>query len=213
MVAGGYGNDGRVIAGVATGVGFIGAGMIFHDSTRGVVGFATAAASWSVVAIGVLAGVGRGIVALAITGIALAVLEFQYIGVTPLGREPHVAAPPRQRLRPGSRERARRLTRDCPRLRSAHVRELHDLGLRRRDVALGEEEPPVDTEPLGRPSVSSQLGTPGSSCASTIRQLPSGSSVVLERLRPHAPVHVVVGLQEAVPERDVGERDTRASGR
>jgi putative Mg2+ transporter-C (MgtC) family protein len=82
VVAGGYGNDGRVIAGVATGVGFIGAGMIFHDSARGVVGFATAAASWAIVAIGVMAGVGRVLVALAITGIALIVLELQYVGIT-----------------------------------------------------------------------------------------------------------------------------------
>jgi len=67
---------------VATGVGFIGAGMIFHDSARGVLGYATAAASWATVAVGVMAGVGRILVALAITGIVLAVLEFQYVGIT-----------------------------------------------------------------------------------------------------------------------------------
>jgi putative Mg2+ transporter-C (MgtC) family protein len=78
VVAAGYRNDGRVIAGVATGVGFIGAGMIWHDSARGVVGFATAAASWATVSIGVLAGVDRGVVALAFTGFALIVLELQY---------------------------------------------------------------------------------------------------------------------------------------
>lgn len=82
VVAGGFGNDGRVIAGVATGVGFIGAGMIFHDSARGVVGFATAAASWATVAIGVLCGVDRGLVALAVTALAVIVLEFQYLGIT-----------------------------------------------------------------------------------------------------------------------------------
>ena len=82
IVAGGLGNDGRVIAGVATGVGFIGAGMIWHDSARGVVGFATAAASWATVAIGVLCGVDRGLVALAVTGLALFVLELQYLGLT-----------------------------------------------------------------------------------------------------------------------------------
>jgi len=82
VVARGLGNDGRVIAGVATGVGFIGAGMIWHDSARGVVGFATAAASWATVAIGVLCGVDRGLVALAVTGLALFVIEFQYLGLT-----------------------------------------------------------------------------------------------------------------------------------
>ena len=35
VVAEGYRNDGRVIAGIATGVGFIGAGMIWHDSRAG----------------------------------------------------------------------------------------------------------------------------------------------------------------------------------
>ena len=82
VVAVGFGNDGRVIGGVATGVGFIGAGMIFHDSGRGIVGFATAAASWATVANGVLAGLGRAVVALAFAGMAILVLEIQYFGLT-----------------------------------------------------------------------------------------------------------------------------------
>jgi putative Mg2+ transporter-C (MgtC) family protein len=82
VVAAGVNNDGRVIAGVATAVGFIGAGMIWHDSARGVVGFATAAASWATVAAGVLAGIGRGVVALAFAAMAIVVLELQYMGLT-----------------------------------------------------------------------------------------------------------------------------------
>jgi len=78
VVAEGFNNDGRVIAGVATGVGFIGAGMIFHDSARGVVGFATAASSWAAVAVGVLAGVDRNLVALALAGFCVVVLELQF---------------------------------------------------------------------------------------------------------------------------------------
>lgn len=78
VVAGGFRNDGRVIAGVATGVGFIGAGMIFHDSARGVVGFATAASSWAAVAIGVMCGVDRPLVAVAFAGMCVVVLELQY---------------------------------------------------------------------------------------------------------------------------------------
>lgn len=78
VVATGYRNDGRVIAGVATGVGFIGAGMIWHNSTRGVVGFATAASSWAAVAIGVLCGVDRPLVALAFAAMCIVVLELQY---------------------------------------------------------------------------------------------------------------------------------------
>jgi putative Mg2+ transporter-C (MgtC) family protein len=82
VVASGINNDGRVIAGVATGVGFIGAGMIFHDSSRGIVGFATAAASWATVADGVLAGLGRAVVAIAMAALAILVLEVQYLGLT-----------------------------------------------------------------------------------------------------------------------------------
>jgi putative Mg2+ transporter-C (MgtC) family protein len=81
VVAAGINNDGRVIAGVATGVGFIGAGMIFHDSGRGIVGFATAAASWATVAGGVLAGLGRQVVAIAFGAMAIFVLESQYLGL------------------------------------------------------------------------------------------------------------------------------------
>jgi putative Mg2+ transporter-C (MgtC) family protein len=82
VIAVGFRNDGRVIAGVATGVGFIGAGMIFHDAGRGIVGFATAAASWATVANGVLAGLGREVVALAFTAMAILVLEVQYFGLS-----------------------------------------------------------------------------------------------------------------------------------
>jgi putative Mg2+ transporter-C (MgtC) family protein len=82
VVASGINNDGRVIAGVATGVGFIGAGMIFHDSERGIVGFATAAACWATVADGVLAGLGRELVAIVVAAMAILVLEGQYFGLT-----------------------------------------------------------------------------------------------------------------------------------
>jgi len=82
VVASGINNDGRVIAGVATGVGFIGAGMIFHDSERGIVGFATAAACWATVADGVLAGLGREVVSIAVAAMAIVVLEAQYFGLT-----------------------------------------------------------------------------------------------------------------------------------
>ena len=52
--------------------------MIWHDSQHGVVGFATAAASWATVAIGVLCGVDRAVVGLAFAAFAVIVLELQY---------------------------------------------------------------------------------------------------------------------------------------
>ena len=78
VVAAGFRNDGRVIAGIATGVGFIGAGMIFHDSARGVVGFATAASSWAAVAVGVLSGVDRELLAVGLAALCIVVLELEY---------------------------------------------------------------------------------------------------------------------------------------
>ena len=47
----------RVIQGVITGVGFIGAGVIFHHATNGKVhGLTTAASIWVTAALGVLCG-------------------------------------------------------------------------------------------------------------------------------------------------------------
>ena len=53
------GEAGRVIAGVATGVGFIGAGLVWRGHANDVHGLTTAAAMWAMVAVGVLAGVGH----------------------------------------------------------------------------------------------------------------------------------------------------------
>jgi putative Mg2+ transporter-C (MgtC) family protein len=46
----------KVIAGVATGVGFLGAGLIFRGAGGAVQGLTTAASSWAAAAIGVLIG-------------------------------------------------------------------------------------------------------------------------------------------------------------
>jgi putative Mg2+ transporter-C (MgtC) family protein len=49
----------RVIQGIVTGVGFIGAGVILHrDDPRGVHGLTTAASIWVVAAVGVASGLG-----------------------------------------------------------------------------------------------------------------------------------------------------------
>ena len=49
----------RVIQGIVTGVGFIGAGVILHrDDPRGVHGLTTAASIWVVAAVGTAAGLG-----------------------------------------------------------------------------------------------------------------------------------------------------------
>lgn len=65
----------RVAAGVVTGIGFIGAGVILRG-VRGehVVGLTTAASIWAVAAIGMAAGVGMYLIATIVTVIAVLVL-------------------------------------------------------------------------------------------------------------------------------------------
>ena len=68
----------KVIAGVITGVGFLGAGLIFRE--RDVeggqpLGLTTAASSWAAAAVGILAGAGMYLTAIAACAIVLVILE------------------------------------------------------------------------------------------------------------------------------------------
>lgn len=65
----------RVIAGVITGVGFIGAGTFLREPRSEVLGTATAATVWATAAIGVLCGSGRLLTASVLTVLGLALLE------------------------------------------------------------------------------------------------------------------------------------------
>jgi putative Mg2+ transporter-C (MgtC) family protein len=68
----------RVIQGVAAGVGFLGAGIIFRgDRDGGPRGLTTAAASWAVAAIGALAGAGVIWTPIMVTALTLVLLESQ----------------------------------------------------------------------------------------------------------------------------------------
>lgn len=66
-------DPGRAIAGIVTGVGFLGAGVIVksHDIVRGLT---TAACIWFVAALGIAIGQGSTVIALAGTGVGLLVL-------------------------------------------------------------------------------------------------------------------------------------------
>ena len=64
----------RMAAGVVTGIGFIGAGIILHRSGGHVVGLTTAATTWAVAAIGVASGAGLYIVATVATVLVLIIL-------------------------------------------------------------------------------------------------------------------------------------------
>ena len=70
---------GRVIQGVITGIGFLGAGLIFRAEGGSVQGLTTAASAWAIAAIGVLAGSGAYWPALITTVLVLAILELNYV--------------------------------------------------------------------------------------------------------------------------------------
>jgi putative Mg2+ transporter-C (MgtC) family protein len=66
----------KVIAGVITGVGFLGAGLIFRQSSAGQVhGLTTAASSWAAAAMGILTGAGAYLAGALGTVLVLLLLE------------------------------------------------------------------------------------------------------------------------------------------
>jgi putative Mg2+ transporter-C (MgtC) family protein len=83
MVALGDGISGdavsRIVQGVAAGIGFIGAGLIFQRRQGIVLGLTTAAAVWAAAAVGVLCGAGHFLAAIAGTALAVLVLELDEI--------------------------------------------------------------------------------------------------------------------------------------
>ncbi len=52
------GDNARIVSGIITGIGFIGAGTIIAQGHKGVHGLTTAASLWTVAAIGITIGVG-----------------------------------------------------------------------------------------------------------------------------------------------------------
>lgn len=68
----------RIVAGIVTGIGFLGAGAIFQ-SKDGVQGLTTAASIWTTAAIGIIAGAGEYILTLVATLIVLLILQLNKI--------------------------------------------------------------------------------------------------------------------------------------
>ena len=67
----------RVIQGILTGVGFIGAGVVLHDKTQMKIhGLTTAATVWVAAVLGVTAGMGAWLVTIIGSGLTLALLVF-----------------------------------------------------------------------------------------------------------------------------------------
>lgn len=71
----------KMIAGIVTGIGFIGAGVVLRDPAGQIRGLTTAAAIWAMSSVGILSGAGRFVVAALSTSLFVVVLELH---ATPL---------------------------------------------------------------------------------------------------------------------------------
>ena len=71
----------NIIAGVATGVGFLGGGTILKKDGGNVRGLTTAAAIWAASAVGMLAGIGELLIAGLVTLLVVLILELQFLPV------------------------------------------------------------------------------------------------------------------------------------
>lgn len=69
----------NTVAGVMTGVGFIGGGLLLRSESGMVKGITTAATIWMAAGIGVVAGSGDLLLAVLIAALTLITLEFRYI--------------------------------------------------------------------------------------------------------------------------------------
>jgi putative Mg2+ transporter-C (MgtC) family protein len=69
----------KVIAGVVTGIGFLGAGLILRGEMGVVRGLTTAAALWAAAAVAILVGAGDLVVGLGGAVLVFLILEMQYV--------------------------------------------------------------------------------------------------------------------------------------
>ncbi len=91
----------RVAANIVTGIGFIGAGIIFREGA-GVRGITTASSIWAVAAIGVAIGVELYLVALVATVLVFVILEMRPISEYLSGRRRELPLPGARREDQGS---------------------------------------------------------------------------------------------------------------
>ena len=69
----------KLIAGIITGVGFIGGGLLLRAEGGVVHGLTTSTAIWAVAAVAVLAGAGDAVLAIAVAALIVLILELRYI--------------------------------------------------------------------------------------------------------------------------------------
>jgi putative Mg2+ transporter-C (MgtC) family protein len=71
----------KLIAGIVSGIGFIGAGLVLRDEVGHVRGLTTASAIWAASSIGIMTGAGRFVLATCTTLLVLLLLEFHAIPI------------------------------------------------------------------------------------------------------------------------------------
>lgn len=94
-------NVGRIVQGVLTGIGFLGAGVIVHRARVGqVTGLTTAAAVWFTASIAVVCGLGEYDLALSMIGIGFVLLVWgravERLAERLLGKRPKNVPPPHE---------------------------------------------------------------------------------------------------------------------
>ena len=67
---------GRIVQGILTGIGFLGAGVILHDPEGHVTGLTTAATIWICATLGIVCGLGYWLILIMALGMALILLTF-----------------------------------------------------------------------------------------------------------------------------------------
>jgi putative Mg2+ transporter-C (MgtC) family protein len=82
----------KLIAGVVTGVGFLGAGVIMRQGTGEVRGLTTAASIWAVAAVGVVVGAGDYLMGAIIAVMIAVILEWNHLPI--LARFGHAPSSP-----------------------------------------------------------------------------------------------------------------------
>jgi putative Mg2+ transporter-C (MgtC) family protein len=70
-------NPHSLVAGLVTGIGFLGAGVILRPSSGEIKGLTTAASMWAVGALGAVVGTGRYLLALGLTALILLILMWE----------------------------------------------------------------------------------------------------------------------------------------
>lgn len=90
----------RLIAGLLTGIGFLGGGMIMRMQTGRIRGLTTAASLWASTSIGVLVGAGYYLISVGLTILVLVILAWERLPILSRFRSPrahsHHSEPPRE---------------------------------------------------------------------------------------------------------------------